>query len=97
VVTLLAIVGKLVGCGLGAYELGWRPALQVGVGMVPRGEVGIIIAAIGLNMAAISDEIYSVTIIMVLITTLLAPPFLKMLFSERTMPEAKLHSSGDVI
>lgn len=97
VVTLLAIVGKLVGCGVGAYELGWRPALQVGVGMVPRGEVGIIVAAIGLNMAAISDEIYSVTIIMVLITTLLAPPFLKTLFRERPMPEAKLQSSGDVI
>jgi hypothetical protein len=48
-------------------------------------------------MAAISDEVYSVTIIMVLITTLLAPPFLKMLFSERPMPEAKLHSSGDII
>jgi len=97
VVTLLAIVGKLVGCGLGAYELGWQPALQVGVGMVPRGEVGIIVAAIGLNMAAVSDEVYSVTIIMVLATTLLAPPFLKMLFDRQTMPEAGLRSSGDVI
>jgi Kef-type K+ transport system membrane component KefB len=97
VVTLLAIVGKLVGCGLGAYELGWRPALQVGVGMVPRGEVGIIVAAIGLNMAAISDEVYSVTIIMVLVTTLLAPPFLKTLFSQQPVADAELRSSGDVI
>jgi Kef-type K+ transport system membrane component KefB len=65
--------------------------------MVPRGEVGIIVAAIGLNMAAISDEVYSVTIIMVLVTTLLAPPFLKTLFSQQPVADAELRSSGDVI
>src|SRR3990172_4364353 len=56
-VTLLAILGKLVGCGLGAYRLGWRSAIQVGVGMVPRGEVGIIVASIGLGLHTISNEI----------------------------------------
>lgn len=81
-VTLLAILGKLVGCGLGAYRMGWRPALQVGVGMVPRGEVGIIVASIGLSLATISDEIYAVVIIMVLVTTLLAPPSLRWVFAE---------------
>ena len=81
--TLLAVLGKLVGCGLGAYRLGWRPAVQVGVGMVPRGEVGIIIASIGLGLHTISNEIYAVVIIMVLATTLLAPPVLKLLFSEK--------------
>jgi Kef-type K+ transport system membrane component KefB len=82
-VTLLAILGKLVGCGLGAYRLGWRPALQVGTGMVPRGEVGIIVASIGLGLHTISDEIYAVVILMVLATTLAAPPALKLLFVDR--------------
>jgi Kef-type K+ transport system membrane component KefB len=94
-VTLLAILGKLVGCGLAAYPLGWRPAFQVGMGMVPRGEVGIIVASIGLGLATISDEIYSVVIIMVLITTLLAPPALKALFKERR-PAAR-HPSADLL
>lgn len=88
-VTVLAILGKLVGCGLGAYALGWRPALQVGVGMVPRGEVGIIVASIGLGMATITNEIYSVVIIMVMVTTVLAPPALKALFAESYQPQEK--------
>jgi len=82
-VTLLAILGKLVGCSLGAYRLGWRSAIQVGVGMVPRGEVGIIVASIGLGLHTISNEIYAVVIIMVLVTTLIAPPALKLLFVEK--------------
>ena len=86
-VTVLAIVGKLVGCGLGAYGLGCRPALQVGTGMVPRGEVGIIVASIGLGLHTISNEIYAVVIIMVLATTLMAPPALKALFREKKVKE----------
>src|SRR3970040_962996 len=82
-VTLLAILGKLVGCGLGAYRLGWRSAVRIGVGMVPRGEVGIIVASIGLGLHTISNEVYAVVIIMVLVTTLVAPPALKLLFAER--------------
>jgi Kef-type K+ transport system membrane component KefB len=84
-ITLLAVIGKLVGCGLGAYRMGWRPALQVGVGMVPRGEVGIIVASIGLGLATISDEVYSVVIIMVLATTLMAPPALRVLFPQEAL------------
>lgn len=80
-VTVLAILGKLVGCGLGAYKLGWRGALQVGVGMVPRGEVGIIVASIGLQLHTISDGLYAVVIVMTLVTTLLTPPVLRMLFA----------------
>ena len=47
-VTLLAVVSKILGCGLGAWTLGRRKAMQVGMGMVPRGEVGIVVAQIGL-------------------------------------------------
>ncbi|MFQ5664287.1 MAG: cation:proton antiporter [Terriglobia bacterium] len=90
-VSVLAILGKLVGCGLGAYGLGLRSAVQVGVGMVPRGEVGIIVAAIGLGLAAISDDLYAVVIFMTLVTTLVAPPALKYLFS--TTPSVPVPSS----
>ena len=88
VVTLLAILGKLVGCGLGAYRLGWRGAAQVGVGMVPRGEVGLIVALIGLNLGAISSGLYAVVIVMTLVTTLLAPPVLRLLFVRVAPPAA---------
>ncbi len=92
-VTLLAIVGKLVGCGLAAWKLGRRQAIQIGVGMVPRGEVGIIVAAIGLGLHTISDEIYAVVIIMVLVTTLIAPPALKILFREKDGASKKVPAS----
>ncbi|MGH9804029.1 MAG: cation:proton antiporter [Candidatus Acidiferrales bacterium] len=85
-VTALAVVGKLIGCGLGAYSLGRAQALQVGVGMVPRGEVGLIVASIGLGLSAISEEVYAVVIIMVLVTTLAAPPALRMLLAKQETP-----------
>lgn len=75
--TLFAILGKLLGCGLGAFGLGLRDASIVGVGMVPRGEVGMIIASIGLSMGAIGADLYSVVIFMVVATTLLTPPVLR--------------------
>lgn len=80
-VTLVAIVTKLLGCGLGALNLGLRRAAQVGMGMVPRGEVGIIVAQIGLSLAVIGAELYGVVLFMAVATTLVAPPFLKLLYA----------------
>jgi Kef-type K+ transport system membrane component KefB len=80
-VTVVAIVTKLVGCGLGAFNLGMRRAGQVGMGMVPRGEVGIIVAQIGLSLAVIGAELYGVVLFMAVATTVIAPPFLKLLFA----------------
>jgi Kef-type K+ transport system membrane component KefB len=80
-VVALAMITKLIGCGLGAARLGRRRALQVGVGMIPRGEVGIVVAQIGLAMAAVSDVIYGVVLAMAVITTLAAPPFIKLAFA----------------
>ncbi|HEX2711114.1 MAG TPA: cation:proton antiporter, partial [Candidatus Acidoferrales bacterium] len=79
VVCVLAILSKLFGCGLGALSLGVKDALRVGVGMVPRGEVGLIIAAVGLSLHAISDKVYSVVLLMSMATTLFAPPVLRLL------------------
>ena len=81
VVIVLAIVTKFIGCGLGAARMGRRRAIQVGVGMVPRGEVGIVVAQIGLALAAVSDAIYGVVLAMAVITTLAAPPLIKLAFA----------------
>jgi Kef-type K+ transport system membrane component KefB len=81
IVTLLAIVSKLLGCGLGALSLGKKSALIVGVGMVPRGEVGIIVASLGLQAGVFSETIYAVIIAMSLLTSVFAPPVLKLLLS----------------
>src|SRR5687767_13451440 len=80
-ITLVAIATKLLGCGLGALNLGTRRAAQVGMGMVPRGEVGIIVAQIGLSLAVIGPEIYGVVLFMAVATTVIAPPFLKLLYA----------------
>lgn len=80
-VTLVAIVTKLLGCGVGAFNLGMRRAGQVGMGMVPRGEVGIIVAQIGLSLAVIGAELYGVVLFMAVATTVIAPPFLKWLYA----------------
>jgi Kef-type K+ transport system membrane component KefB len=80
-VTLVAIVTKLFGCGLGAGNLGFRRGAQVGMGMVPRGEVGIIVAQIGLSLAVIGAELFGVVLFMAVATTVIAPPFLKMLYA----------------
>ena len=79
-ITVLAIATKLVGGGAGALSLGLRKAGQVGMGMVPRGEVGIVVAQIGLGLGVINDMLFGVVIFMAVATTLIAPPFLKMLF-----------------
>lgn len=80
-VTLVAIATKLIGCGLGAYKLGLKRAAQVGMGMVPRGEVGIIVAQIGWGLAVIGPELYGVVLFMAVATTVIAPPFLKLLYA----------------
>jgi Kef-type K+ transport system membrane component KefB len=81
VVIVLAIVTKFIGCGLGAVGMGWKRAIQVGVGMIPRGEVGIVVAQIGVAMAAIGEQVYGVVLAMAVVTTLVAPPFIKLAFA----------------
>jgi Kef-type K+ transport system membrane component KefB len=90
VVTLVAIVTKLLGCSLGAMNLGMRRAAQVGMGMVPRGEVGIIVAQIGLSLTVIGAELYGVVLFMAVATTLIAPPFLKLLYASEMAARAEI-------
>ncbi len=76
VITILAAVGKLIGCGLGARSLGKQNALIVGVGMIPRGEVGIIVASLGKQAKVFNETTYALIIAMSLLTSVIAPPLL---------------------
>jgi Kef-type K+ transport system membrane component KefB len=82
VITVLAVVTKFVGGGLGAWGMQRREMAQVGIGMVPRGEVGIVVAQIGLGLAAISEQFFASVVFMAVATTLIAPPLIKYLFAE---------------
>lgn len=79
VVLLLAVAGKFIGCSLAAGSLGRKSALIVGVGMIPRGDIGIIVASLGQQAGVISDEVYTIIIAMVLLTSVIAPPILALL------------------
>lgn len=81
-ITAAAFVGKVVGCGLPALGLGFteRGALRIGVGMLPRGEVALIVAGVGLTRGVVSNEMFSVAVLMTVVTTLVAPIWLVPLF-----------------
>lgn len=96
VITVVAVVSKVVGCGLGAYQMGFRRALEVGVGMVPRGEVGIVVAQIGITLAVIDEKSFAAVLFMAIATTLIAPPFIKMLAPKPVEPGDDIHIS-DVV
>ena len=83
VVTLLAIIGKVVGCGIGALSIGKKGALTVGIGMVPRGEVGVIVAGLGQQAGVFPPTTYAVIVGMSLITSMVAPPLLKSLLHDK--------------
>lgn len=76
VVTLVAIVSKLIGGGLGALALGRRGAAIVGFGMVPRGEVGVVIASLGLAAGVFNNRVYAIIVAMSLLTAMVTPPVL---------------------
>lgn len=80
-ITVLAVVTKFAGAYLGARGMGRRDAAFVGVGMVPRGEVGIIVAGIGNSTGTIDGELFAIIVAMSVLTTLLVPPILRRLAS----------------
>ena len=82
VISILAIVSKVLGCGLPVLREGWPTALRVGVGMMPRGEVALIVALVGLQMKIISSGAYAIVIFMTAVTTLIGPPLMRWLFRD---------------
>lgn len=84
VITVAAVLTKLVGCGLAMWGTSLRSALRVGVGMVPRGEVGLVVAALGLTAGALDGALYGAVLMMVALTTLAAPLLLGPAFAFRS-------------
>ena len=84
VIIVVAILSKLVGSGLGARWAGfdWRESWQLGAGMVSRGEVGLIVANVGIGAGLVTGEEFSAIVGMVLATTIVTPPMLRALFAE---------------
>ncbi len=80
--TIAAIIGKQV-CSLGVREKGLNK-FAVGLGMIPRGEVGLIFAAEGSKLGAVDGKTYSAIVVMVMITTMVTPPLLKWSMSKDT-------------
>jgi Kef-type K+ transport system membrane component KefB len=93
-ITVVAVVTKFVGAYLGSIRLGRPRATLIGWGMVPRGEVGIVVAGLGLQAGAISGSLYSVVVGMAVLTTLVVPPFLPRLLRVAE-PEAGSATADD--
>ncbi len=87
IISILAFLSKLIGCGLPVLRSGWKTALKVGIGMVPRGEVGLIVALVGLQMNVVSPSAYALVVFMTGATTLISMPIMKLLFREDALPE----------
>ena len=85
--TALAVLAKVLGCMIPSICCGFNflGGLRIGAGMVPRGEVALIIAGIGLSAGYLTQEIFGIGILMTLVTTVVAPPALVGLFA----PKAK--------
>jgi Na+:H+ antiporter len=90
VLVAVAIVTKAVGCGLFARLFGFttKQSIRVGAGMISRGEVGLIVAGYGLANGLIGRDVFSASVIMVLVTTMVTPPMLRLLFPRRHGPAA---------
>ncbi|MGZ4787908.1 MAG: cation:proton antiporter domain-containing protein, partial [Terriglobales bacterium] len=86
VLLAVAIFGKIVGCGLGARFAGFhaRESLVVGVGMIPRGEVGLITASLGYSAGLVTGNVYVQVVMVVLMSTLVTPGLLRFVFPQRT-------------
>lgn len=83
--TIIAILTKLVGSGIGARLTGFhnRSSLGIGAGMISRGEVALIIAAIGLEANLLEETFFTASVLVVILTTLVTPPLLKVLFAQK--------------
>jgi Kef-type K+ transport system membrane component KefB len=79
-IILVAVFSKLIGCGVASLRLGRKTALKVGVGMIPRGEVGMVVAQIGLSLGVIAQSIYDAVVFMSIATTIIAPPLLTLAY-----------------
>ncbi|KAF0108441.1 MAG: putative sodium/hydrogen antiporter [Anaerolineaceae bacterium] len=99
VVIIVAILGKLLGSGLGAKWAGfsWREAWQLGAGMVSRGEVGLIVASVGMQAGLVNEAEFAAIVGMVIVSTLVTPPVLRALFKEPKVLEMKDEPKENIV
>jgi Kef-type K+ transport system membrane component KefB len=93
VLAVMGILTKLVGGIAGSWKLGKWNSIVVGMGMSPRGEVGIVVAALGLSLALIDNELYAVLLAAVILTTLVAPLMLQWAIPRATRDERHHHGT----
>ncbi len=96
---IIAILGKILGCGLGAYSNGFsgRDSLTVGVGMIPRGEVGLITASLGWTAGLVTHDVYIQAVALVLLTTLITPALLRFTFPKMTLGDSQSSGAMDAL
>lgn len=97
-VILVAILSKFLGAGLGARlgGFGWREAWQLGTGMISRGEVGLIVASVGISQGLVSQSEFSAIVGMILISTIVTPPLLRTTFKRLALSPSGDGAPGDV-
>jgi Kef-type K+ transport system membrane component KefB len=96
VVLVVAIVSKVLGSGLGAYWGGFSApqAVRIGLGMVSRGEVGLIVAGVGITEGLLTADLFAVIILTVLITTLITPPLLRWGYAKEEVASGSINWHG---
>jgi Kef-type K+ transport system membrane component KefB len=95
IIIAIAVVTKLIGCGLPSllFLKDRQRSMRVGIGMVSRGEVGLIVAGVGISSGALTNNIYTAVIIMVAATTIITPIWLKIAYKKESPQPAQLSSS----
>jgi monovalent cation:proton antiporter-2 (CPA2) family protein len=92
ILSILAILTKLIGASIGAKAagFGWNISLGIGSAMVSRGEVALIIAAIGLESKLLNQDMFAVIVVVILVTTIVTPPMMKLFFKSNTLNDTNV-------
>ena len=92
---IVAIVAKAIGCAVFAKLFGFsaKGSLRVGIGMIPRGEVELIVAGYGLAAGIIGSDVFSAAVVMVLATTIVAPPLMRLVFPRHAFVPATVEET----
>jgi len=96
VIVVVAVISKVIGSGIGARLGGFSnlDALRLGIGMSSRGEVGLIVASVGLGVGLIGEKVFASVVLMVLVTTLITPILLRALYPEATTQTESFEVTG---
>ena len=99
ILVIIAIISKIIGCGIGAKlcQYSNRECVQIGVGMISRGEVALIVASKGAALGLMGATFFGPVVIMVVVTTILTPILLKLVFSSNKESDSELHEKSKLI